>query len=103
MLGSSAKCDWRLPHCVLPVPVVAVNQLVAMDPVEGENHHHDEVGNQQRGIKSVPVIQVLEGACRRNASGNNAAARAAEKHSQQASRRELLNVSAIASRALPPL
>jgi hypothetical protein len=32
-----------------------------MDAIEGENHHHHEVGNQQRGVKKVPVIQVLEG------------------------------------------
>ena len=32
-----------------------------MDAIEGENHHHDEVRNQQCRVKRVPAIQVLEG------------------------------------------
>ena len=46
----------RLPHSILPVLVIAVNQLIAMDAVEGEDDHHHEVGNQQRGIKRIPAV-----------------------------------------------
>src|SRR5450631_1135754 len=40
-------CKMRLwlSHRVLPVLVVAVNQLIAMDAVKGKDHHYDEVGN----------------------------------------------------------
>jgi hypothetical protein len=31
-----------------------------MDPVERKNDHHDEIGNQYRGIKPVPTVKAVE-------------------------------------------
>jgi hypothetical protein len=31
-----------------------------MNPVKGENDHHDEIGNQERGVEGVPAIQMFE-------------------------------------------
>ena len=53
-----------LMYSILPVSVIAVNELVAMDAVKGKDDHYDEIGNQQRGVKRVPVVQVFEGLIR---------------------------------------
>ena len=60
--GKFGEVRLGLARSVLAVLVVAVDQLIAMNAIEGENDHHDEVGNQECGVKRVPVIQVLEGA-----------------------------------------
>jgi hypothetical protein len=31
-----------------------------MDAVEGEDHHHDEVGDQQGDVKGVPAVLAVE-------------------------------------------
>src|ERR1700722_15992419 len=46
----------RLVHSILPVLVVAEDQLVAMDAVEGEDDHHQEVRNQECGVERIPVV-----------------------------------------------
>ena len=40
--------------------VVEVNQLIAVHAVEGQQDQHDEVGNQQRKVEGIGVIQALE-------------------------------------------
>ena len=52
----------RLFGCVLLMLVVQIDQLVTVHAIEGEDHHYDEVGDQQRGIKRVPFVQMFEGA-----------------------------------------
>jgi hypothetical protein len=32
-----------------------------MDAVEGEDDHHDEVGDEERDVEGVPVVGVAEG------------------------------------------
>src|SRR5581483_10460491 len=38
------------------VAVVEPDELVAVDAVEGEDHHHDEVGDEQADVEGVPAI-----------------------------------------------
>jgi hypothetical protein len=59
--GKLGETGSRLPHGVFPLPVIPVNQLIAMNPVKGEDDHHDEIRNQERGVEGVPAIQMLEG------------------------------------------
>jgi hypothetical protein len=33
-----------------------------MDAVEGEDHHHDEVGDEQADVEGVPAVVAFEGA-----------------------------------------
>ena len=61
MLGSSSKRPARRAHLLLAVPVIAVNQLVAMNAVEGEQDHHDEVRNQEREVEAIHLIKALKG------------------------------------------
>jgi hypothetical protein len=35
-----------------------------MDAVEGEDDHHDEVGDEQADVEGVPAVVALEGAVR---------------------------------------
>ena len=46
---------------VLPVFVIEINELVAMQAVEGQNDHHDEIRDEQRGVEPVPAVEMLEG------------------------------------------
>ncbi len=46
----------------LLVVVVEPHQLVAMDAVKRQDHHDDEVGNQDRQIEGVPAVEPMEGA-----------------------------------------
>ena len=46
---------------VAAVLVVEIDELVAMDAVEGEDDHHDEVGNEEAGVKEIGAIEALEG------------------------------------------
>ena len=48
---------------VFPVVVVLPDQLVAVQAVDGENDHDEEVGGEQQGVKGeeLPVVEVLEG------------------------------------------
>jgi hypothetical protein len=32
-----------------------------MQAIEGQNDHHDEVRDEQRGVEPVPAVKVLEG------------------------------------------
>jgi hypothetical protein len=43
------------------VAEIEPDELVAMDAVEGEDDHHDEVRDQQGDVKGVPAIDVAEG------------------------------------------
>ena len=45
----------------LLVPHVEPDELVAMDSVEGEDDHDDEVGNQHRRVEGVPMVEAFEG------------------------------------------
>ncbi len=49
------------PGGFLLIPHVEPDELVAMDSVEGEDDHDDEVGNQHRRVEGVPVVEALEG------------------------------------------
>jgi hypothetical protein len=42
------------------VPVVKPDELIAMDAVERQHQHHQEVRDQQRDVEGVPAIRVLE-------------------------------------------
>ena len=44
------------------VAVVEPDELVAMDAVEGEDDHHDEVGDEQADVEGVPAVVAAEGA-----------------------------------------
>ena len=58
--GRSAKvCGW-FGRAILLVLVVEINQYVAMRAIRRQQDQHDEIGNQQRRVKSVGVIQALE-------------------------------------------
>ncbi len=46
---------------VLAVLVVEIDELVAMQAVEGQDDHHDEVRDEQRGVEPVPAVEMLEG------------------------------------------
>ncbi len=50
----------RLDGAILPVLVIEVNQHVAVQTVRGQQDEHDEVGDQQRHIKGVGVIEAPE-------------------------------------------
>ena len=44
------------------VAVVEPDELVAMDAVEGEDDHHDEVRDEQADVEGVPAVVAAEGA-----------------------------------------
>ena len=46
---------------LLLVVVVQPHQLVAMDPIKRQDHHHHEVRNQHRDVERVPAIQAAKG------------------------------------------
>jgi len=58
--GKLGEMGLRLAHGVFAIPVIPINQLITMNPVKGENDHHDEIGNQERGVEGVPAIQMFE-------------------------------------------
>ena len=49
---------------LLLVVVVQPHQLVAMDSIERQNHHHHEVRDQHRRVEQVPPIQAAKGVVR---------------------------------------
>ncbi len=51
----------RIGVVVFAVFEVEVAERVAMDAVDGEQDHDGEVGDEQRRVKRVPVIEALEG------------------------------------------
>ncbi len=54
------KARFRIGDFVLAVLVVQINQLVTMHAVERQQHQHHEVGNQQRHVEGVGVVQAFE-------------------------------------------
>src|ERR1700749_765712 len=58
--GKLSKPLLRLMNSVFAVYVVAKNELVTVNAVEGENPHHHKIRNQQCGIERIPAIQMLE-------------------------------------------
>ena len=59
--GSCSKWQWRLFGGVLAVFVVEVDELITMHAVKGQDDHHDEIRDEQRGVEPVPAVEVLEG------------------------------------------
>ena len=47
---------------VASVSVVDPDELVAVDSVEGEDHHDDEVGDEQPYVEGIPAVIAFEGA-----------------------------------------
>ena len=45
---------------VLLVLEVQPHQLIPMDPIERQDDHHDEVGNQHRRIERIPAVKAVE-------------------------------------------
>jgi hypothetical protein len=43
------------------VAEVEPDELIAVDAVEGEDDHHDEVRDEQRDVEGVPAVGVAEG------------------------------------------
>jgi hypothetical protein len=43
------------------VAEVEPDELIAVDAVEGEDDHHDEVRDEQRDVEGVPTVGVAEG------------------------------------------
>ncbi len=83
MRGQLREMRLGLLRGILAVLVIAVNKLVAMDAIKGKNHHHDEVGNQQRRCQKGSSDTDARKSDPRNASGNSAADRAAEKSARR--------------------
>jgi len=44
------------------VAVVEPDELIAMDAVEGKDHHDDEVGNEEADVEGVPAVVAFKGA-----------------------------------------
>jgi hypothetical protein len=42
------------------VAVVEPDELVTMNAVEGEDDHHQEIGDEQADVEGVPAIDVAE-------------------------------------------
>ena len=51
----------RFGGLIFPVLVVHPDELIAVEAVAGQDDEHNEVGNQQRKVKAVELIQPLEG------------------------------------------
>jgi hypothetical protein len=51
----------RIGIVILPVLEIEIAQRIAMDAIEGEDEHHGEIGEQDRRIKPIPVVEPLEG------------------------------------------
>ena len=45
---------------ILLVPVILVDKLIAMQPIQGEDDHHHEVRDQQSGVEGVPAVEMLK-------------------------------------------
>ena len=45
---------------VAAVAVVDPDELVAVDTVEGEDDHHDEVRDEDRDVEGVPTVVAVE-------------------------------------------
>ena len=43
------------------VAVVQPHQLVSVQPVEGQDEHDQEVGNEQANVETVPAIRMAKG------------------------------------------
>ena len=61
---ASSKCaaGWSGPGFPFAIAIVEPDELIAVDSVERQDDHDDEIRNQQRNVKGVPAIDVVEGA-----------------------------------------
>ena len=50
----------RLGGAILSVLVIEIHQHIAVQTIRSQQDEHDEVGNQQRHIKRVGVIEAPE-------------------------------------------
>jgi hypothetical protein len=53
-------CRW-LCGPVLAVAIIHPNQRIPMHAVTGQDHHHNEIRNEQRQIKAVRGVKTFEG------------------------------------------
>ena len=54
------KVPGRLGGAILPVLVIKIDQHVAVHAVRGQQDQHDEVGDQQRHVKGIGVVEAPE-------------------------------------------
>jgi len=59
--GQFRELGGRLGVIVLAMLEVEIDELVAMDAVNGQDDHHCEIREQEGSVKGVPFIEALEG------------------------------------------